>query len=142
MQVKLRLKSIEPVKLDQGLTITYVASSQQLGKLELRIVIAMQADLNAAEQEARKTIDAFATGLRIAAESSPLVGQKISETPGITRFSGGCNAAESGSALQEATVSERRLLTCAAYCGSTGTIRTCQRTNSRSDSRYASRPGR
>jgi len=82
MQVKLRLKSIEPVKLDQGLTITYVASSQQLGKLELRIVIAMQADLNAAEQEARKTIDAFATGLRIAAESSPLVGQKYLKHPG------------------------------------------------------------
>ena len=82
MQVKLRLKSIEPVKLDQGLTITYVASSQQLGELELKIVTAMQADLNAAEQEARKTIDAFATGLRIAAESSPLVGQKYLKHPG------------------------------------------------------------
>jgi hypothetical protein len=33
MQVK--AKSIEPVKSDQGLTITYVASSQQLGELEV-----------------------------------------------------------------------------------------------------------
>jgi hypothetical protein len=78
MQVKLRLKrlkSIEPVKSDQGLTITYVASSQQLGELELKIVTGMHADLNAAEQEARKTIEAFVTGLRIATESNPLVGQ-------------------------------------------------------------------
>ena len=35
MQVKLRLKSIEPIKLDQGLAITYVASTQELGDLEL-----------------------------------------------------------------------------------------------------------
>jgi hypothetical protein len=82
MQVKLRLKSIEPVKLDQGLTIIYVASSQQLGELELKIVTAMQADLNAAEQEARRAIEAFATGLRIATQSSPLVGQKYLKHPG------------------------------------------------------------
>jgi len=55
---------------------------EQLGELELKIVTAMQADLNAAEQEARKTIDAFATSLRIAAESSPLVGQKYLKHPG------------------------------------------------------------
>ena len=42
MQVKLRLKSIEPVKSDQGLTITYVASSQQLGGCELKIVTGMR----------------------------------------------------------------------------------------------------
>jgi hypothetical protein len=56
--------------------------------------------------------------------------------------SGGCNPPDSGSALQEATGSERRLLTCAGYRGSTGTSRKWHRTNSRSDSRYASRPGR
>ena len=82
MQVKLRLKSIEPVKLDQGLAITYVASSQQLGELELKIVTATQTDLNATEQEARKMIEAFATGLRIATESNPLVGQKYLKHPG------------------------------------------------------------
>ena len=82
MQVKLRLKSIEPVKSDQGLTITYVASSQQLGELQLKIVTGMHADLNAAEQEARKTIEAFATGHRIATESNPLVGQKYLKHPG------------------------------------------------------------
>jgi hypothetical protein len=32
---------IEPARLDQGLTITYVASSQQLGELELKIVTGM-----------------------------------------------------------------------------------------------------
>jgi len=99
MQVKLRLKSIEPVKSDQGLTITYVASSQQLGELELKIVTAMHT----------------------LGESDP---------------------ADSGSALQEATDSEHRLLPCAAYRGSNGTSRIWQRINSRSDSRYASRPGR
>jgi len=82
MQVKLRLKSIEPVKSDQGPTITYVASSQQLGELELKIVTTMHTDLNAAEQEGRKTIEAFATGLRIATESNPLVGQKYLKHPG------------------------------------------------------------
>jgi hypothetical protein len=81
MQVKLRLKSIEPVKLDQGLSITYVASTQELGDLELKVVTATQTDLNAAEQEARKTIEAFATGLRIATESNPLVGQKYLKHP-------------------------------------------------------------
>ena len=70
MQVKLSLKSIEPVKFDQGLTITYVASSQQLRELELKILTAVQGDLNAAEQEARKTIEAFATGLRIATDKN------------------------------------------------------------------------
>ena len=84
MQVKLRLKSIEPVKFDQGLTITYVASSQQLRELELKILTAVQGDLNAAEQEARKTIEAFATGLRIAT---------VPEAPRMTAFSGGCNSA-------------------------------------------------
>ena len=82
MQVKLRLKSIEPVRLEHGLAITYIASSQQLGELELKIVTAIQADLNAAEQEARKTIEAFAAGLRIATESNPLVGQKYLKHPG------------------------------------------------------------
>jgi len=38
---------------------------------------AMHADLNAAEQEARMTIEAFATGLRIATESNPVVDTKI-----------------------------------------------------------------
>jgi hypothetical protein len=82
MQVKLRLKSIEPVKSDQGLITTYVASSQQLGELELKIVTGMDADLNAAEQEPWKTIEAFAIGLRIATESNPLVGQKYLKHPG------------------------------------------------------------
>jgi hypothetical protein len=82
MQVKLRLKSIEPVKSDQGLSITYVASSQQLGELELKIVTSMNADLNTAEQEARNTIAAFAAGLRIATESNPLVGPKYLKHPG------------------------------------------------------------
>jgi hypothetical protein len=41
----------------------------------------MQADLNAAEQEARKTIDAFAAGLRAATESSPLRAQKHLKHP-------------------------------------------------------------
>ena len=82
MQVKLRLKSIEPVRADQGLTITYVASSQELGELELKILTSMQADLNAAEQEARKIIEAFAAGLRAATESNPLLGQKYLKHPG------------------------------------------------------------
>ena len=82
MQVKLRLKTIEPIKSDQGLAITYVASSQQLGELELRIVTAIQTDLNAAEQDARKTIEAFATALRVASEGNPLVGQKYLKHPG------------------------------------------------------------
>ena len=47
-----------------------------------------------------------------------------------------------GQSLQEATDSEHRLLPCAAYRGSNGTSRIWQRINSRSDSRYASRPGR
>src|SRR5262245_32197751 len=100
----------------------------------------MQADLNAAEQDARKT-----KPLQPVFVSQPRAvrwGQKYLKHPGCARFSGGCNAGDSGSTLQEATVSERRLLTCAAYRGSTGTTRTCQRTNSKSDSRYASRPGR
>ena len=33
-------------------------------------------DLNAAEQEARMTIEAFATGLRIGTESNPVAAQK------------------------------------------------------------------
>jgi hypothetical protein len=81
MQVKLRLKSIEPVRSDQELAITYLASSQELGELELRIVAAIQADLNAAEQQARKMIEAFANGLRVASESSPLEGPKYLKHP-------------------------------------------------------------
>ena len=81
MQVRLKLKSIEPVKVDQGLAITYVASSQELGELELKVQTSMQADLNAAEQETRKTIEAFAAGLRAATESSTLVGQQHLEHP-------------------------------------------------------------
>jgi hypothetical protein len=82
MQVKLRLKSIEPAKADQELAITYVASSQQLGELELKIMTSVQPDLNAAEQEARKMIEAFADGLRAAAESSPLLRPKYLKHPG------------------------------------------------------------
>jgi hypothetical protein len=81
MQVKLRLKSIEPVRSDQGLAFTYVASSQEIGELELKILITIQNDLNAAEQEARKIIDAFAAGLRIATESNPLLGRKYLKHP-------------------------------------------------------------
>jgi len=81
MQVRLKLKSIEPVKADQGLAITYVASSQELGELELKVHTSMQADLNAAEQETRKTIEAFAAGLLAATENSPLVGQKYLKHP-------------------------------------------------------------
>jgi hypothetical protein len=36
MQVKLRLKSIEPVGSDQGLAFTCMASSQEVGELELK----------------------------------------------------------------------------------------------------------
>jgi hypothetical protein len=72
VQVNLWLKNIEPVRSEQGLAITYVASTQELGELELKIKTSLQADLNAAEQEARKTIEAFADGLRVAAQSSPL----------------------------------------------------------------------
>jgi hypothetical protein len=36
----------------------------------------MHADLNAAEQEAGMTIEAFATGLRIGSESNPVAAQK------------------------------------------------------------------
>jgi hypothetical protein len=82
MQVKLRLKSIEPVRADQELAITYVASSQQLGELELKIMISIQADLNAAEREAQKIIEAFASGLRAATESSPLLRPKYLKYPG------------------------------------------------------------
>jgi hypothetical protein len=81
MQVKLRLKSIEPVRSDQGLAFTYVASSQEIGKLELKILTTIQNNLNAAEQEARKIIDAFAAGLQIATESNPLLGQKYLKHP-------------------------------------------------------------
>jgi hypothetical protein len=81
MQVKLRLKSIEPTRSDQGLAITYLASSQELGDLELRILTSIQADLNAAEQEARKTVQAFADGLRAATESSPLRQQEYLKHP-------------------------------------------------------------
>jgi hypothetical protein len=81
MQVKLRLKSIEPVRSDQGLAITYLASSQELGEIELRILISIQADLNAAEQEARNTVQAFADGLRAATESSPLQQQQYLKHP-------------------------------------------------------------
>jgi hypothetical protein len=44
MQVKLSLKSIEPVRSDQGqgLAFTYVASSQEIGKLELKILTTIQ----------------------------------------------------------------------------------------------------
>jgi hypothetical protein len=82
MHVTLRLKCIEPVRSEQGLAITYVASTQELGKLELKIQTSIQADLNAAEQEARKTIEAFADGLRVAAESSPLRENKYLRHPG------------------------------------------------------------
>jgi len=82
MQVKLRLKSIEPSRTDQELAMTYVASSQQLGELELKIMVGIQADLNAAEQEARKIIEAFANGLRAATESSPLLRPKYLKHPG------------------------------------------------------------
>jgi hypothetical protein len=82
MQVQLKLKSIEPVRSDQGLAITYLASSQELGELELKIHTAIQPDLNAAEQEARKIIEAFAEGLRTATESSPLREKKYLKHPG------------------------------------------------------------
>jgi hypothetical protein len=58
-----------------------MASSQEVGELELKILIAIQNDLNAAEQEARKMIEAFAVGLRIATESNPLLGQKYLKHP-------------------------------------------------------------
>jgi len=82
MQVKLKLKSIEPLRSDQGLAITYLASSQELGELELKILTSIQADLNAAEQQARKTIEAFADGLRAATASSPLQEKKYLKHPG------------------------------------------------------------
>ena len=82
MQVNLRLKSIEPVRSEQGLVIAYVASTQELGELELKIQIPIQADLNSAELEARKTIEAFADGLRVAAQSSPLREKKYLKHPG------------------------------------------------------------
>ena len=81
MQVNFRLKSIEPVRSEQGLVIAYVASTQELGELELKIQIPIQADLNSAEQEARKTIEAFADGLRVAAQSSPLREKKYLKYP-------------------------------------------------------------
>jgi hypothetical protein len=77
MDVKLRLKSIEPAKAEQELAMTYVASSQH-GELELKIMTFVQADLNAAEQEAQKMIEAFAGGLRAAGESSPLLRPTVS----------------------------------------------------------------
>ena len=82
MQVTLRLKSIEPIRSEQGLAITYVASTQELGELELKIHTSIQTDLNAAEQEARKTIEAFADGLRVAVQSSPLRERQYLKHPG------------------------------------------------------------
>ena len=70
MQVKLRLKSIEHGKIRSRAYYHLCRSSQQLGELELKILTAVQGDLNAAEQEARKTIEAFATGLRIATDKN------------------------------------------------------------------------
>src|SRR5215510_8987754 len=106
------------------------------GELELKIVTAIHADLNAAEQEARKTIEAFCNRSSYCNREQSPGGTKIPEVPGMMA-SRGCN-----SALQEATVSERGLLTCAAFEGSIRTSRIWQRTNSRLDSRYASSPVR
>jgi hypothetical protein len=81
MHVKLELKSIEPVQSGQELAITYLASSQELGELELKILTSLQPDLNAAEQDARKMIAAFADGLRASTENTPLQRQKYLKHP-------------------------------------------------------------
>jgi hypothetical protein len=80
MQVNLRQKSIEPVRSEEGLAITHVAFTQELGELELKIQTSSQADFNAAEQEARKTIEAFANSHCVAAQSSPF--EKKMKHPG------------------------------------------------------------
>ena len=72
MQIALKLKSMEPQKSDQGLAFTYLVSSKEFGELELKLLVPTQADLTAAEREARKKVEEFADALRTACQDSPI----------------------------------------------------------------------
>jgi hypothetical protein len=72
MQIALKLKSMEPQTSDQSLTFTYLVSSKEFGDLELKLLVPTQADLTAAEQEARKKVEEFADALRTACQDSPI----------------------------------------------------------------------
>jgi hypothetical protein len=72
MQIALKLKSMEPRESDQRLAFTYLVSSTEFGDLELKILIPIQADLTAAEREARKKIEELAVALRTACQDSPI----------------------------------------------------------------------
>jgi len=72
MQIALKLKSMEPKESDQRLAFTYLVSSKEFGDLELKLLIPIQADLTAAEREARKKIAELADALRTACQDSPI----------------------------------------------------------------------
>jgi len=72
MQIALKLKSMEPKESDQRLVFTYLVSSKEFGDLELKLQIPIQADLTAAEREARKKVEEFADALRTACQDSPV----------------------------------------------------------------------
>ena len=72
MQIALKLKSMEPQETDQDLAFTYLVSSKEFGELELKLLVPTQADLTAAEREARKKVEEFADALRTACQDSPV----------------------------------------------------------------------
>ena len=88
MQIALKLKSMEPKESDQRLAFTYLVSSKEFGDLELKLLIPIQADLTAAEREARKKIEEFAgrvssghEGVSIARMGSPAGWEEPAQRP-------------------------------------------------------------